>query len=88
MVWLELTQKDDEIEQYPTIQEELELLPSNVTNSKFLIMEPRNLKMAIMQLKTKNGHVIRDYLFAQVLRTSVPDVLIESPERWGQSPPR
>jgi DNA-binding transcriptional MerR regulator len=24
-------------------------------------MEPRDLKMAIMQLKTKNGHIIRDY---------------------------
>jgi hypothetical protein len=24
-------------------------------------MEPRDLKMAIMQLKTKNGHKIRDY---------------------------
>jgi hypothetical protein len=57
----ELTQKDKEIEQYPTIQEELQLLPSNVTNSKFLIMEPNDLKMAIMQLKTKNGHIIRQY---------------------------
>jgi hypothetical protein len=59
--YLELTQRDPEINQYPTIQEELQLLPSNVTNSKFLIMEPDNLKMAIMQLKTKNGHKIRQY---------------------------
>ncbi|CCV02182.1 hypothetical protein IIV25_164R [Invertebrate iridovirus 25] len=57
----ELTQKDKEIELYPTIQEELQLIPSNITNSKFVIMEPRDLKMAIMQLKTKNGHIIRDY---------------------------
>ena len=57
----ELTQKDKEIEMYPTIQEELQLLPSNVTNSKFLIMSPKDLKMAIMQLKTKNGHIIRQY---------------------------
>jgi hypothetical protein len=57
----ELTQKNKEIEQYPTIKKELQLLPSNVTNSKFLIMEPDDLKMAIMQLKTKKGHIIRQY---------------------------
>jgi MSV199 domain/GIY-YIG catalytic domain len=57
----ELTQKDDEIKRYPTIKEEISLLPSNVTNSKFLIMEPKDIKMAIMQLKTKNGHIIRQY---------------------------
>jgi MSV199 domain/Protein of unknown function (DUF3627) len=57
----ELTQKDEEIKQYPNIQEELQLLPINVTNSKFLIMEPNDLKMAIVQLKTKNGHIIRQY---------------------------
>jgi hypothetical protein len=57
----ELTQKDKEIDQYPSIQQELQLLPSNVTNSKFLIMAPKDLKMAIMQLKTKNGHIIRQY---------------------------
>lgn len=56
----EFTQDDEEIEFYP-IDEELQLIPSNVTNTKFLIMEPRDLKMAIMQLKTKNGHIIRDY---------------------------
>ena len=59
----ELTQKDEEIEQYPTIIQELQLLPHDGARacSKFLIMNPRDLKMAIMQLKTKNGHVIRDY---------------------------
>ena len=57
----ELTQKDKEIEQYPTIQDELQLIPSNVKNSKFLIMEPDDLKMAIMQLKTKKGDIIRQY---------------------------
>jgi hypothetical protein len=56
-----LTQKNKEIDMYPTIQKELELLPSNVKHSKFLIMEPDDLKMAIMQLKTKNGHIIRQY---------------------------
>ncbi|CCV02190.1 hypothetical protein IIV25_172R [Invertebrate iridovirus 25] len=57
----ELTQKDKEVELYPTIQEELQLLPSNIKHSKFLIMKPNDLKMAIMQLKTKNGHIIRQY---------------------------
>jgi len=57
----ELTQKDKEIEQYPSIQQELQLVPSNVQHTKFLIMEPDDLKMAIMQLKTKNGHIIRQY---------------------------
>jgi hypothetical protein len=45
----ELTQKDKEIEQYPTIQEELQLVPSNVKHTKFLIMEPDDLK----KLKTQ-----------------------------------
>jgi hypothetical protein len=57
----ELTQQDREIEKYIGFKEELQLLPSNVTNSKFLVMDPKNLKMAIMQLKTKNGHIIRQY---------------------------
>jgi hypothetical protein len=59
----ELTQKDEEIKQYPTIQEELQLLPHEGAKSsaKFLIMQPNDLKMAIMQLKTKNGHIIRQY---------------------------
>ena len=59
----ELAYKDQEIDQYPTIQEELQLLPHDAakTRSKFLIMEPKDLKMAIMQLKTKNGHKIREY---------------------------
>jgi len=51
----ELTQKDKEIELHTSIQTEILALPSNVQNSKFLIMEPDDIKMAIMQLKTKNG---------------------------------
>jgi hypothetical protein len=57
----ELTTNDKEIDLYPTIKEELALLPSNVKNSKFLVMEPRNLKKAIMKLNTKNGNAIREY---------------------------
>jgi hypothetical protein len=61
IAYSELTRSDAEIERYPTISEEISLLPSNVQNSKFLIMEPNNIKMAIMQLKTKKGHEIRQY---------------------------
>lgn len=61
IAYTELTQNDREIEFYPTIQSEIQALPSNVQNSKFLIMEPDHMKMAIMQLKTKNGHIIRQY---------------------------
>ena len=58
----ELTQGDKEIEQYPTIQEELQELNAGAqVCAKFLVMEPDDLKMAIMQLKTKNGDVIRQY---------------------------
>jgi hypothetical protein len=57
----ELVADNKEIELYPTIKEELALLPSNVKNSKFLVMEPRNLKKAIMKLNTKNGNAIREY---------------------------
>jgi len=59
--YYQLTQKDKEIELYPTIKEELQQLPTNITNSKFILMEPDDMKMAIMQLKTKNGHIIRQY---------------------------
>jgi hypothetical protein len=61
IAYTELTQHDKEIELYSTIKEELALLPSNVKHSKFLIMEPDDIKMAIMQLKTKNGSLIRQY---------------------------
>jgi hypothetical protein len=51
-----------EIEKYPTIKEELSMFNNGARScAKFLIMEPKDLKMAIMQLKTKNGHIIRQY---------------------------
>jgi hypothetical protein len=58
-----LTQEDEEIEQFPSFQQELQLLPHEGARScaKFLIMEPDDLKMAIMQLKTKKGDGIRQY---------------------------
>ena len=59
----ELTREDKNIEQYSGFKEELQLLPHEGAKScsKFIIMDPKNLKRAIMQLKTKNGHIIRDY---------------------------
>ncbi|CCV01813.1 hypothetical protein IIV22_136L [Invertebrate iridescent virus 22] len=58
----ELTQEDKEIDQYPAIQQELQELNQGArTCAKFLIMEPDDLKMAIMQLKTKKGDIIRQY---------------------------
>jgi hypothetical protein len=71
----ELTQKDKEIEDYPTFKHELQLLPHEGARAcaKFLIMEPKDLKMAIMQLKTKNGHIIRQYYIdlEELLKTYV-----------------
>ena len=58
----ELSHKDVDHELYPRIQEEISTMAQcDVVKSKFLIMEPKDLKMAIMQLKTKNGHIIRQY---------------------------
>jgi hypothetical protein len=61
--YCQLIKIDKEIEQYPTIKEELQLMTNEGAkqNSKFILMEPKDLKMAIMQLKTKNGHIIRQY---------------------------
>lgn len=60
--YTELSQ-ENKVESYPTIKKELETLPHEGAKacSKFLIMEPDDLKMAIMQLKTKNGDIIRQY---------------------------
>ncbi|ADO00463.1 hypothetical protein WIV_gp119 [Wiseana iridescent virus] len=59
----ELSINDDNIYQYAGIKEELQMISNKGArqNAKFIIMEPKNLKRAIMQLKTKNGHIIRDY---------------------------
>ena len=60
--YYQLTQKNQEIELYSTIKTEISKMPScDAIKSKFLIMEPNAIKMAIMQLKTKNGHIIRQY---------------------------
>jgi len=61
IAYQELTAKDD-LTSYPTIQAEIANLPAKaISKSKWLIMTPRNIKKAIMQLKTKNGNAIREY---------------------------
>jgi len=58
----ELTNAGKEVKLYPTIQEELSTINDGArASAKFLIMEPDDLKMAIMQLKTKNGNIVRQY---------------------------
>ncbi|CCV01788.1 hypothetical protein IIV22_111R [Invertebrate iridescent virus 22] len=58
----ELISSDEEVKQYPTIQQELVTYNEGAKAcAKFLIIEPDDLKMAIMQLKTKNGDTIRQY---------------------------
>ncbi|CCV02357.1 hypothetical protein IIV30_162R [Invertebrate iridescent virus 30] len=59
----ELSIKDNNIYQYSSFKEELQMITNEGArqNAKFIVMEPKNLKRAIMQLKTKNGHIIRDY---------------------------
>jgi hypothetical protein len=58
----ELTKDDKRIELFPSVKAELAILNEGAQScSKFLIMEPNDIKMAIMQLKTKNGHIIRQY---------------------------
>jgi hypothetical protein len=58
----QLTGNDKEVELYPSITSEINTMAHcDVAKSKFLIMEPNDIKMAIMQLKTKNGHIIRQY---------------------------
>lgn len=51
--YYELTQEDEEIELYPSIDEELQLIPSNVTNTKFLIMEQEILKWPLCNSRPK-----------------------------------
>jgi MSV199 domain/Protein of unknown function (DUF3627) len=63
IAYQELTTKDD-LSDYPTIQKEIDQLANKkgpIANSKWLIMNSRDLKLAIMQLKTKNGNMIREY---------------------------
>jgi hypothetical protein len=59
---LELSSSDTRISEYPTIKEEMKDLKANViANRKWLIIDHRDFKKAIMKLNTKNGDKIREY---------------------------
>ena len=59
----ELKYTDKEIELYPTIKKEMALLPHKgaIASSKWLIMEPDDIKMAMLRLNTKNSDKIKRY---------------------------
>jgi hypothetical protein len=58
----EVAYKETKHELYSEIQTEIVgMAKCDISKSKFLIMEPDDLKMAIMQLKTKKGRNIRQY---------------------------
>jgi len=70
----QLTGNNTEVKLYPSIKDEINTMAKcDVVKTKFLIMEPNDLKMAIMQLKTKNGHIIRQYYIdlEELLKTYV-----------------
>lgn len=59
----ELKSSDKEVEMYPSIKEEMSLLPHKgaVALSKWLVMEPNDIKMAMLRLNTKNADAIKRY---------------------------
>ena len=58
----ELKHTDEDVSLYPTIENEIEAQPSKaLAHQKWLVMDPDDLKQAIMKLNTKNGNTIRAY---------------------------
>lgn len=58
----ELKHDDKDVSLYPTIEEEIRVQqPATVVKQKWLVMDPDDLKQAIMKLNTKNGNTIRAY---------------------------
>ena len=58
----DLKNDDERVQLYPTIQTEiLSIGHNNVKKVKWLIMNSRDFKKAIMKLSTKRGDAIRDY---------------------------
>jgi hypothetical protein len=57
----ELKHTDKEIELYPTIKEEMALVANKgaVASKKWLVMEPYDIKMAMLRLNTKNSDTIK-----------------------------
>lgn len=60
---LELSTDDPRIEQYPSIEIEINEMSNKgaVARRKWFIVEPREFKKVIMKLNTKNGDKIREY---------------------------
>ena len=60
--YLSIGYKDSLIKEFPQIQEEIKtMLPMNRSTKRWLIMEPKNFKEAIMYLTTKKSKEIRKY---------------------------
>lgn len=59
----ELKHTDSDIVLYPSIKKEMDLLPHKaaVTSSKWLVMKPYDIKMAMLRLNTKNADIIKRY---------------------------
>jgi len=49
--------------EYPCVQKEIKMLSRNIERKKWICMEPRAFKKAIMRLNTSNSEVVRDLLF-------------------------
>jgi hypothetical protein len=58
----QLRSTDDRINEYPTIADEMkEMRPVEISKAKWIVMNSRDFKKAIMKLSTKKGHDIREY---------------------------
>jgi hypothetical protein len=58
----QLRSTDDRINEYPTIADEMkEMRPVEISKAKWIVMNSRDFKKAIMKLSTKKGNDIREY---------------------------
>jgi len=57
----ELSSSDTHIQSYPSIMKEMkDIAANNIERAKFLVMNSRDFKKAIMKLSTKKGNDIRE----------------------------
>ncbi|CCV02065.1 hypothetical protein IIV25_047L [Invertebrate iridovirus 25] len=47
--------------EYPCIQKEIKLIPKQLEQKKWICMEPRAFKKAVMRINTENAEIVRDY---------------------------
>jgi hypothetical protein len=58
----QLRSSDDRINEYQTIADEMkEMRPVEISKAKWIVMNSRDFKKAIMKLSTKKGNDIREY---------------------------